>query len=121
MNNVSRPLVSVIMSMRNSAATVGAAVQSVLLQTLRDWEFIVIDNGSSDRSSSIVSGFNDGRIRLIREAPTTGLAYRLNQAVALSRGEFVARMDSDDVCFPDRLTRQVAGLQQDPRLDLLGC
>jgi len=122
MNGVSRsPLVSIIMSMRNSAATVGAAVRSVQLQTLQDWEFIIIDNGSSDQSSSIVSRFKDGRIRLIREPSTTGLALRLNQAVALSRGEFIARMDSDDVCFPERLARQVARLQQEPQLDVLGC
>ena len=115
------PLVSIIMSMRNSASTVGAAVRSVQLQTLQDWEFIIVDNGSSDKSSAIVEEFNDERIRLIREASSTGLALRLNQAIALSRGEFIARMDADDVCFPERLARQVARLQQDPQLDLLGC
>ena len=115
------PIVSVIMSMRNSASTVGAAVRSVLMQTLRDWEMIVIDDGSSDQSSAIVEGFQDGRIRLIRESRSAGLAARLNQAVALSQGEFIARMDADDICFPERLARQVARLREDPRLDLLGC
>ena len=107
--------------MRNSAVTVGAAVRSVQLQTLQDWEFIIIDDGSSDQSSSIVDGFNDGRIRLFREASSSGLATRLNQAVSLCRGEFIARMDSDDICFPERLARQVTRLQQDLDLDLLGC
>ena len=116
-----RPLVSVIMSMRNSAATVGAAVRSVQLQTLRDWEFIIIDDGSSDRSADIVEAFCDERIRLIRELRCAGLAARLNQAVALSRGEFIARMDADDICFPERLSRQVARLREDAQLDLLGC
>jgi glycosyltransferase involved in cell wall biosynthesis len=116
-----QPLVSVIMSMRNSATTVGAAVRSVQLQTLQDWELIVIDDGSSDQSSSIVSAFDDSRIRLVREASSAGLAPRLNQAVALSRGDFIARMDADDICFPQRLARQVAQLQRDPRLDVLGC
>jgi glycosyltransferase involved in cell wall biosynthesis len=116
-----RPLVSVIMSMRNGASTVGAAVGSVLKQTLRDWEMIVIDNGSSDRSGAIVAGFDDPRIRLVREENTTVLAARLNQAVALSRGEFIARMDADDICFPERLDLQVARLLEDPRLDLIGC
>lgn len=115
------PLVSVIMSMRNSAATVGAAVRSVLQQTLADFELIVIDNGSSDQSGAIVAGFNDPRIRLVREASTSCLAVRLNQAVTLSRGEFIARMDADDICFPDRLSRQAARLREDPRLDLIGC
>ena len=109
------------MSMRNSALTVDAAVRSVLVQTLRDWEMIVIDDGSSDRSGDIVEGFNDERIRLVRESRSAGLAARLNQAVALSRGEFIARMDADDICFPERLARQVARLREDPHLDLIGC
>jgi glycosyltransferase involved in cell wall biosynthesis len=115
------PLVSVIMSMRNSASTVEAAVRSVLQQTLADWELIVIDNGSSDQSGTIVAGFDDTRIRLVREASTTVLAARLNQAVALSRGELIARMDADDICFPERLARQVARLREYPELDLIGC
>src|SRR6185437_469038 len=115
------PVVSVIMSMRNSAATVDAAVRSVLQQSLQDWELIVIDNGSSDQSGAIVAGFDDPRIRLVREASTTFLAVRLNQAVALSRGEFIARMDADDICFPDRLSRQVARLREDSELDLVAC
>jgi glycosyltransferase involved in cell wall biosynthesis len=109
------------MSMRNSAATVDAAVRSILLQTLRDFELIVIDDGSSDRSSAIVEGFHDERIRLIRESSSAGLAARLNQAVALAGGEFIARMDADDICFPERLSRQVARLREDPQLDLVGC
>jgi glycosyltransferase involved in cell wall biosynthesis len=122
MNDVFRPpLVSVIMSVLNGAATVGAAVRSIQMQTLQDWELIVIDNGSADQTGSIVNGFGDFRIRLIREFPGAGLAARLNQAVGLSRGEFIARMDADDVCFPERLARQVERLQQDPQLDLLGC
>lgn len=114
-----RPLVSVVMSMRNSAATVGVAVRSIQLQTLQDWELVVIDDGSSDECSSIVSAFGDRRIRLVREMSSAGLAARLNQAVALSRGAFVARMDADDVCFPDRLVQQVTRLQQEPGLDVL--
>jgi glycosyltransferase involved in cell wall biosynthesis len=116
-----RPIVSVIMSMRNSASTVGAAVSSVRMQTLADWELIVIDDGSSDESSAIVEGFHDERIRLVREFSSAGLAARLNQSVALSKGEFIARMDADDICFPERLARQAARLQEEPELDLIGC
>ena len=116
-----RPLVSVIMAMRNSAATVASAVRSIQWQTLQNWELIVIDDGSSDGSASIVRAFNDARIRLICEVAGAGLATRLNQAVALSRADYIARMDADDICFPARLERQVARLRQEPRLDLLGC
>lgn len=115
------PTVSVIMSMHDAAATVADAVRSIVLQTLPDWELIVIDDGSTDRSAAIVEGFADRRIRLSREPVSGGLAKRLNQAVALSRGEFIARMDADDVCFPERLERQVARLRAEPSLDLIGC
>ncbi len=121
MISVGQPLVSVIMSMRNSASTVGVAVCSVLLQSLRDWEMIVIDDGSFDDGAAIVEGFGDPRIRLVRESTSAGLAARLNQAVALARGEFIARMDADDICFPERLARQVDRLREDRKLDLLGC
>jgi len=115
------PLVSVILSMRNSAATVEAAVRSVLQQTLADFELIVIDNGSYDQSGAIVAGFDDPRVRLVREPNTAFLGTRLKQAVGLCRGEFIARMDADDICFPDRLASQVARLREDPGLDLVGC
>lgn len=116
-----RPPISVIMSMRDNATTVGAAIRSVQLQTLTDWEFIIIDDGSNDGSAAVVEALGDERIRLIRETSSDGLATRLNQAISLSRGDFVARMDADDICFPDRLARQVAYLRQHPEIDLLGC
>ena len=109
------PIVSVLMPVRNGASTIGAAVRSVLTQTLRDFELIVIDDGSSDRSRAIVEGFHDERIRLIHEPSSAGLAPRLNQAVSLSKGEFIARMDADDICFPQRLSRQVARLRPETR------
>jgi glycosyltransferase involved in cell wall biosynthesis len=121
MNTAGLPLVSVVMSMRNSAATVDTAVRSILMQTMRDWELIVIDDGSSDHSSDLVEKFHDERIRIVREYRSAGVAARLNQAVALARGEFIALMDSDDICFPERLSRQVERLREDPQLNLLGC
>jgi glycosyltransferase involved in cell wall biosynthesis len=115
------PLVSIIMPMRNSAATVEATVRSIQRQTLEVWELIVIDDGSTDRSADIVQGIGDARIRLVRESVGRGLAARLNQAIALCTGEYIARMDSDDLCFPERLARQVERLRSDPSIDVLGC
>lgn len=116
-----QPLVSIVMSMRDSAATIASALRSIQLQTLQNWETIVVDDGSSDDSAAIVSRFDDVRIRLVREPVSVGLAARLNQAIAISRGVFIARMDADDLCFPDRLERQVARLQHEPQLDVLSC
>jgi len=115
------PLVSIIMPMRNSAITVEAAVRSVQGQTLEAWELIVIDDGSTDHSAEIVEGIGDPRIRLVREPIGQGLAARLNQAVELCTGQYIARMDSDDLCFPDRLSRQVERLRNEPSIDVLGC
>jgi glycosyltransferase involved in cell wall biosynthesis len=115
------PLVSIIMPMRNSAATVEASIRSIQGQTLAAWELIVIDDGSTDQSAEIVEGIGDPRIRLVREPVGRGLAARLNQAVALCTGEYIARMDSDDLCFPERLARQVESLRNEPSIDVLGC
>jgi glycosyltransferase involved in cell wall biosynthesis len=116
-----RPLVSIIMSMLNSSATVVAAIHSIQMQSLKNWELIVIDDGSTDSSAECVRAINDPRIRLVTETICAGLATRLNQAVSLSRGHFIARMDADDICFPDRLALQVDGLQRNPAIDVLSC
>jgi glycosyltransferase involved in cell wall biosynthesis len=109
------------MSMLNSSSTVRAAIHSVQLQSLENWELIVIDDGSADSSAEIVRAIEDPRIRLVTETTCAGLATRLNQAVALSRGDFIARMDADDLCFPNRLALQVDHLQRNPTIDVLSC
>ena len=114
------PLVSIIMSMRDSAATVATAIRSIQLQTLENWE-LFIDDGSVDQSVAIVGAINDPRIHLVKEPYSAGLATRLNQAVAMTRGEFIARMDADDVSFPDRLTLQINNLKRNSSIDVLGC
>lgn len=115
------PTVSIVMAMRNSAQTITAALRSLQLQTLSDWELLLIDDGSTDESMRIAQSFNNDRIRLYSDGQHLGLAARLNEAVALSRADIIARMDADDICFPERLARQVARLKQDSALDLLGC
>jgi glycosyltransferase involved in cell wall biosynthesis len=112
-------LVSIIMSMRNAAPTIGPSIRSLQWQSLRDWELILFDDGSRDGSADIVRAFGDPRIRLFCEAQSRGLATRLNQAVALAQGCFIARMDADDICFPERLARQVAFLEAHPQVDVL--
>ena len=113
------PIVSIIMSMRDSAATLNSAIRSIIWQTLTDWELVLIDDGSRDDSATRVAAFGDPRIRIIRHEESRGLACRLNEAVRLARGEFIARMDADDICYPERLAVQVGVLRSDPGIDVV--
>jgi len=113
------PTVSIIMSMRDSAATLNSAIRSIIWQTLTDWELVLIDDGSRDDSPARAAAFGDPRILIIRHEESKGLACRLNEAVRLARGELIARMDADDICYPERLAVQVGVLQADPGIDVL--
>ena len=105
--------------MRDSAATVEAAIRSIIWQTLPDWELVLIDDGSRDDSAARAAAFDDPRIRIVRHEDARGLACRLNEAVRLAHGEFIARMDADDICYPNRLAMQVSALRSDPAIDVL--
>ena len=107
------------MSMRDSAATLNSAICSIIWQTLTDWELVLIDDGSRDDSATRAAAFGDPRIRIIRHEESRGLACRLNEAVRLARGEFIARMDADDICYPERLAVQVGVLRSDPGIDVV--
>jgi Glycosyl transferase family 2 len=115
------PRVTVVMAMYNAAQFLREAVASVLAQTYRDFELIVVDDSSSDDSISILQSFDDPRIRSIRHQTNGGAASSRNDALAAARGELVAVMDADDVCVPTRLERQVAFLDANPRVGLVGC
>src|SRR5438128_1738567 len=112
--------VTVLMSVRNGERFVARAVRSILRQTLRDFEFIVIDDGSTDGTSDILARFDDRRMRIIRHEDARGLAFSLQRGVLEARGRYVARLDADDVAAPDRLVRQVAVLSASPSLGMLG-
>ncbi|MBI3705159.1 MAG: glycosyltransferase family 2 protein, partial [Rhizobiales bacterium] len=88
-------------------------------QTFPDWELVLIDDGSRDDGATRAAKFGDPRIRIVRHPESRGLACRLNEAVELSRGKFIARMDADDICYPERLAAQTELLLSDSRLDLV--
>jgi glycosyltransferase involved in cell wall biosynthesis len=116
-----RPLVTVVMSAYNASGTIDLALRSILTQTYQDWELIVVDDGSTDRTAESVSQVKDSRVRFIQEpSGNMGLALRLNQCVRLAKGQYVARMDADDVSYPWRLERQVRFLEAHRDIDLLG-
>ncbi len=115
------PLVTVAMSVHNAASTLESALRSILWQTFSDWELIIVDDGSTDETGLILSQFNDARIHVVHGAGgQQGLATRLNQCIELARGKYIARMDADDVAYPERLERQVRYLEAHPDIDLLG-
>lgn len=115
------PLVTVAMSVHNSASTLEAAVRSILWQTFSDWELILIDDGSTDQTVQLLSQFDDARIHVVKgKDGQKGLATRLNECIDLARGKYVARMDADDVAYPERFERQVQYLEAHPDVDLLG-
>jgi GT2 family glycosyltransferase len=113
------PLVSVVMPVYGVEKYVGAAIHSVLTQTLPSFELIVVDDRTPDDSMAVVRSFDDHRIRIIRHRHNLGLAAARNTGIANARGQFIALLDSDDVSPPLRLATQVAALQADTTL--LGC
>ena len=113
------PTVSIVMSMRDSAATIGVCIESLIWQTFGDWELVLLDDGSRDDSIDAVLSYGDPRIRIHAFGASAGLPLRLNQGVDLARGRFIARMDADDVCFPERLQTQLDYIDRSG-LDLIG-
>jgi hypothetical protein len=115
------PRVSVAMPVFNGGRFLAAAVESILKQSFSDFELIAIDDGSTDQSASLLAGFarSDGRIRVITQA-NAGIVASLNRALDLARGEYVARMDADDVALPSRFGLQVAFLDTHPDVAVVG-
>lgn len=113
------PKISVVMSMYNAEKYLRPALESILSQTFKDFEFIIIDDGSFDRSSEIVMSYTDPRIRLVQQV-NHKLVYSLNKAVHMARGEYIARMDADDISMPTRLEDELALFELKPRLGLVG-
>jgi glycosyltransferase involved in cell wall biosynthesis len=115
------PRVSVVMAVYNAADFLHEAVASVLAQTYRDFELIAVEDASHDDSLSILQSFDDPRIRIIQHQANMGAALSRNDGLVEARGEFVAIMDADDLCAPNRFERQVAFLDANPLVGLLGC
>ncbi|SHJ23492.1 Glycosyltransferase involved in cell wall bisynthesis [Tangfeifania diversioriginum] len=116
------PEVSVILPFYNSGKTLAAAVESILQQTFRDFELLLIDNNSLDKSIAIAQKLaeKDHRIRLLSEEKQ-GVAHAMNCGLKNARGRFVARMDADDTSQPERLEKQVHFLRNRPNIGLVGC
>jgi glycosyltransferase involved in cell wall biosynthesis len=114
------PRATVLIGTLNYAHLIGRAIDAILAQTLTDIELIVIDDGSTDDTESVVAGFSDHRLRYLR-LDHVGIAKSLNIGLKEARAPFVAINDADDWSLPDRLARQVATLESDPTIGVVGC
>ena len=114
------PAISVLMSVFNSQDYLREAVDSVLGQSFTDFELIIINDGSTDGSASILASYDDPRLRVVHQDTNKGLVAALNLGLSISHGEFIARMDSDDVCVNLRFELQVNALRAHPEVVLIG-
>jgi glycosyltransferase involved in cell wall biosynthesis len=108
------------MAVYNGEKHLREAVDSILRQTFSDFEFIIIDDCSTDRTAEILATYTDPRIRLSRNDENLGLTRSLNKGLDAARGEYIARMDSDDVSLPERLEKQVAYMDEHPEIAASG-
>lgn len=117
MNN---PLISVVMSIYNGERYLREAIKSILNQTWKDFEYIVVDDGSTDSSLAILQSIKDERLRIIANETNLGQTRCLNRGLQLARGQYIARQDADDLSLPARFEQQVAFLDTRPEIGLLG-
>ena len=115
----SPPLVTIAMPIYNAGHHLRLAVISIIRQSFVDWELFVIDDGSTDGAIRDIADLQDPRITIFRDGLNKGLAARLNEAIDAANGCYFARMDQDDVSYPERLIRQIEALDSHPEIDLV--
>jgi glycosyltransferase involved in cell wall biosynthesis len=114
------PKVSVLMPVYNSAKYLHKSIESILNQSYEDFEFLIFDDGSTDESLQIISSFRDLRIKIFSSTRNLGHVFHLNRGILLSKGQYIARMDSDDISHHERFKKQVDFLDNHSDVDILG-
>ncbi len=121
-SQINSSLVTVLMSVyKPNIDLLKRSVNSILNQTYRNIEFIIIDDGAGEEALSYLNAIDDNRVRLIKNEHNIGLASSLNKGIAIASGEFIARMDADDYSLPNRIYEQVKYLQEHSDVDVLTC
>ena len=116
------PKISILMGIYNCAGTLPDAIDSILRQTVTDWELILCDDGSADDTFSVAQRYaqaHPDRIVLLQNPKNLGLNATLNRCLSVARGEFIARMDGDDVCAPERFAEELAVLEYEPEIAIV--
>ena len=116
-----RPLVSFFAAGRNVQEYVEQAMRSMLDQTVDDFELLMLDDGSTDKTYDVMMGVQDPRVTVLRNAESQGIARSLNRLMSQCRGRYWAHMDADDICAPQRLEKQLQIMQANPDIGICGC
>ena len=114
------PRVSVVMNVYNGEKYLRETLDSILAQTFTEYEFIIVDDGSTDSTADILREYKDERIKVITNDQNRGVSYTLNRGISLARGEYIAHTDCDDISLPDRLIAQVQFLDENASIDIIG-
>lgn len=116
------PKISVIMGAYNIEQYMHDAIESIINQTFSDWELIICDDGSTDNTFKILKEYEkkDSRIKVLKNDNNYGLAYSLNKCIQVSQGEYLARMDGDDISLPNRFEEQVKAMDNNPEYTVIG-
>lgn len=117
------PKVSVIMGVHNGEKTLRRAIDSILSQSFTDFEFLICNDASSDSSENIINEYliKDQRIKYLKNDNNSGLSFSLNRCIDIASGDYIARMDDDDISHPDRFEKQVLFLDDHPQYAIVGC
>jgi len=114
------PKVTVLMPVYNGEKYLREAIESILNQTFTDFEFLIVNDGSTDKSEEIINSYKDSRIRLVNNEMNKGVVFSLNKGLDLAKGKYVVRMDNDDISLPKRLETQVEFMKKHPEIGVAG-
>lgn len=114
---MAKPLITVLMPVYNGEKYLRLAINSILNQTYPDFEFLIINDGSTDKSEDIILSYRDDRIRYVKNETNLKLIKTLNKGIDLAKGEYIARMDCDDISFPHRFEKQLQYMKSHPDID----
>lgn len=117
---MSTPLISIAMPFYNAEHTIAASIKSIVQQSYPDWELLLCDDGSTDHSREVAASFGDPRIVVWGDRQRLELGARLNECIERASGKYIARMDADDIAYPQRLEKQLRFLETHPEVDLTG-
>ncbi len=114
------PMISVVMPVYNGEKYLREAIESILNQTYTDFEFIILNDGSTDRTEEIIFSYDDSRIVYVKNSENLQIVKTLNKGIALAKGKYIARMDADDISLPERFEKQLKFMDGNPDIDICG-